>query len=279
MAKNKKDVILVPWDYTEASKVALLHAIQLATEVNNHIMLARFIESPGFFAGKKVKQTLHDTELEKLKIVGREIMDEFQINPYLAVELGVSAHNVRKLIKEAKANLVVCGKSYKVNEKTTYDARMVANSFSAMDIPFIVAQEKPAHNYYKEIVVPLDHDKKYKETLNWVVYLSKYYNCNINIIKPYIEDEFMKKDMSNNIYFTKKMLDKKNIIYGIKTAKKNKNFDDEVVRFAENIDADLIVIMIQKFKKFIKERPNYDERIPFLVINRNSKIIKYGGFR
>jgi hypothetical protein len=75
------------------------------------------------------------------------------------------------------------------------------------------------------------------------------------------------------------MLDKKNIIYGIKTAKKNKNFDDEVVRFAENIDADLIVIMIQKFKKFIKERPNYDERIPFLVINRNSKIIKYGGFR
>jgi hypothetical protein len=276
MAKNKKDVILVPWDYTESSKIALLHAIQLATEVNNHIMLARFIESPGFFAGKKIKENLLQEELEKLKKAGQEILAEFQINPFLAVDF---TSNISKLVKDANANLVVCSKTYKLNDKITFDVGNLAVKFSEFDIPFIVAQEKPAHNYYKEIVVPLDHDKKYKETLQWVVYLSKYYNCNINIIKPYIEDEFMKKDMTNNIYFTKKMLDKKNIIYGIKTAKKNKKFDDEVLRFAENIDADLIVIMVRKFKNLVKERPHYEERIPFLVINRSSKLMKYGGFR
>lgn len=276
MAKNKKDVILVPWDYTDSSKIALLHAIQLATEVNNHIMLARFIESPGFFAGKKIKENLLQEELEKLKKAGQEILAEFQINPFLAVDF---TSNISKLVKDANANLVVCSKTYKLNEKITLDVGSLAAKFSEFDIPFIVAQEKPAHNYYKEIVVPLDHDKKYKETLQWVVYLSKYYNCNINIIKPYIEDEFMKKDMTNNIYFTKKMLDKKNIIYGIKTAKKNKKFDDEVLRFAENIDADLIVIMVRKFKNLVKERPHYEERIPFLVINRSSKLMKYGGFR
>jgi hypothetical protein len=276
MAKNKKDVILVPWDYTEASKVALMHAIQLAAEVNNHIMLARFIESPGFFAGKKVKEKLQQEELEKLKKAGQEILAEFQINPFLAVDF---TSNITKLVKDANANLVVCSKNYKLNDKTTFDVGNIATKFSDFDIPFIVAQEKPAHNYYKEIVVPLDHDKKYKETLQWVVYLSKYYNCNINIIKPYIDDEFMKKDMTNNIYFTKKMLDKKNIIYGIKTAKKNKKFDDEVLRFAENIDADLIVIMVRKYKNLVKERPHYEERIPFLVINRSSKLMKYGGFR
>jgi hypothetical protein len=279
MAKNKKDVILVPWDYTEASKVALMHAIQLAAEVNNHIMLARFIESPGFFAGKKVKESLHNAEFEKLKIAGQEIMAEYNVNPYLAVEVGITAGNVKDLVKDANANLVVCGKTYKLNEKITFEVGSVAKMFCVIDIPFIVAQEKPAHNYYKEIVVPLDHDKKYKETLQWVVYLSKYYNCNINIIKPYIEDEFMKKDMTNNIYFTKKMLDKKNIIYGIKTAKKNKKFDDEILRFAENIDADLIVIMAKKYRNLVKEKPHYEERIPFLVINRSSKLMKYGGFR
>ena len=45
----------------------------------------------------------------------------------------------------------------------------------------------------------------------------------------------------------------RNIIYGIKTAKKNRKFEDEVFRFAENIDSDLIVMMVRKYIKYISE--------------------------
>ena len=83
--------------------------------------------------------------------------------------------------------------------------------------------------------------------------------------------------MANNIYFTKKLLDKKDIIYGIKTAKKGKEFEEEILRFSQNIDSDLVVIIINKFKKMVKENPNDKETIPFLVINRNSEVVKYGG--
>jgi hypothetical protein len=38
-------------------------------------------------------------------------------------------------------------------------------------------------------------------------------------------------------------------------------------------------MMVKKYKKFISKKPDYKERIPIMVINRNSKIIKYGGFR
>lgn len=279
MARNRKDVILIPWDYSEASEVALQHGVQLAKEVNNYIMLARFIDKPGMFAGKAAKEKLIADEKEKLKEVGKHVSEKYGTNPYVAVELGTDRSNVTKLAKEAKANLVIVGKSYKVNDKVTYTPQGIVKRFSGLDIPFIIAQEKPAHNYYKEIVIPIDHDKTYKETLHWVVYLSKYYNCNINIIKPYLADETKKKDMTNNIYFTKKTLDKKNIIYGIKTAKKSKKFEDEVLRFAEMIDSDLIVMMVKKYKQFLVEKPDYDERIPIMVINRNSQIIKYGGFR
>ena len=279
MAKNRKNVIIVPWDFTEASEIALLHAMQLAKEVNNHVMLARFLESPGMFTGKSVKERIIAEEKEKLQVVGKEIFDKYGVNPYVVVELGIKSKNILKLAKEAKANLIICGSSYSVNEKVTYTQRDFTDRLKGLDIPFVVAREKPAHNYYKEIVVPLDHDKRYKETLQWVVYLSKYYNCNINIIKPYLEDDYKKKEMANNIYFTKKMLDKKNIIYGIKTAKKNRQFEEEVLRFAENIDSDLIVMMVRKYRKFVAEHPDRKERIPIMVINRNSQIIKYGGFR
>ncbi len=279
MAKPKKDVIIVPWDYTEASEVALQHGIQLAKEVNNSIMLARFIESPGFFASKSKKNALAEQEKEKLKVVGQSIHEKYGINPFIAVEVGISPYRFRSLVQDAKANLIISPFTYKVNNRIEFKITDISNRLKGLDIPFIVAKTAPAHNYYKEIVVPLDHDKKYKETLHWVVYLSKYYNCNINIIKPYLNDESQKKDMSNNIYFTKKMLDKKNIIYGIKTAKKGKQFEEEVLRFAENIDADLIVMMIRKYRNFIGEHPAYDERIPIMVVNRNSQLMKYGGFR
>lgn len=277
MSRNKKDVILILWDYTESSEIALEHSIQLAREVNNYIMLVRFIEIPGFFVSKSKKEQRINEEKEKLKEVGQRISEKYGTNPFVAVEIGISPSSMKRLTKEANANLVVSYKSYKVDEKTTYTATNLVRILGAIDTPFILTQEKPQHNYYKEIVVPLYPDKRYKETLHWVIYLSKYYNCNINIIKPYIEDESEKKEMMSNIYFTKKTLDKRNIIYGIKTAKKKKKFEDELFRFAEMIDSDLIVMMARKFKDFIYESPNYDQKIPIMVINRNTQIIKYGG--
>jgi len=279
MAKNRKDVIVILWDYTESCELSLLHAIQIAKEVNNHVMLARFIEKPGFFSGKKVKEKLVADEKEKLKEIGKKIFEEHQINPYITVELGTSRSHFTKLVRDANANLVICGKTYRVNDKNLLKVGDLVVRLKGLDIPFIVTQDRPAHSYYKEIVVPLDHDKTFKETLHWVVYLSKYYNCNINIIKPYIEDESVKKDMDNNIYFTKKTLDKKNVIYGIKTAKKNKEFQEEVLKFAENIDSDLIVMMVKKYQYLLRSRPDYQDKIPIMVVNRNGAIIKYGGFR
>jgi len=279
MAKNKKDVIVILWDYTESCELALLHGIQIAKEVNNHVMLARFIEKPGFFSGKAIREKMIAEEKEKLKLIGQRVMQEHHINPYITVELGTSGSHLVRLVRDANANLVICGKSYHVSDKVVFKAMDLVVRLKGLDIPFIVAQDKPAHSYYKEIVVPLDHDKTFKETLHWVVYLSKYYNCNINIIKPFIEDESVKKDMDNNIYFTKKTLDKKNVIYGIKTAKKNKVFQEEVLKFAENIDSDLIVMMVKKYQAFIKSKPDYEDKIPIMVVNRNGAIIKYGGFR
>ena len=264
MAKTRKDVIVIPWDYTETCEIALQHAILLANEVDNQIMLVRFIKAPGLF-GKAAKQAEYEEEKVKIKEAANQMVQKYNLDPqriFIDVEIGPKSKT---------------GRTYKMTEKETLGIREITDILSVIDIPFIVATTAPTHDYYKEIVVPLDHDKKMKETLQWVVYLSKYYNCNINIIKPYIDDEYQKKDMANNIYFTKKLLDKKDIIYGIKTAKKGKVFEDEILRFSQNIDSDLVVLIINKYKKMVKDNPDYKETIPFLVINRNSEVVKYGG--
>ncbi len=280
MAKTKKDVIVIPWDYSESCEIALQHAILLAKEVDNQIMLVRFIKEAGLFGNKSAKQAEFESEKVKIKDSASQMAQKYNFDPqhlFIDVEIGLKPKTICQLMKDANANLVIMGRTYKLNDKVTANIEDMTESMGSIDIPFIVVTSKPTHDYYKELVVPLDHDKRMKETLQWVVYLSKYYNCNINIIKPYIEDEYNKKDMANNIYFTKKLLDKKNIVYGIKTAKKGNLFGDEIMRFSQNIDADLVILIFNKYKKMIKNNPNYQETIPFLVINRNSEVVKYGG--
>ncbi len=269
-----KNIIIIPWDYTESCRIALQHAIQLASVVGNSIMLARFLEKPGLF-GKKSFEDLKKTEEERLAAEASAISKEFNINLLIAVDQ-FKAQEIRDLTKDADANLVVCGRTYKTDKKE-YETKDVVEELSELDIPFIIAATKPPHDYYKELVVPLDNDKKVKETMQWVVYLAKYYNCNINLFKTRLEKEVDKRDMENNMYFIKKMLDKKNIVYGVSTAKKDAVFETDIIRFAESIDADLVVVMINKYKKILREQPNYDEKLPYLVINRNTEIIKYGG--
>ena len=87
MSKKRKEVIIVPWDYSESSEIALMHAVQLGKEVNNHVMIARFLEKPGLFTGKAQKEQIIAEEKEKLKEVGERIVKDYGINPYVTVEI------------------------------------------------------------------------------------------------------------------------------------------------------------------------------------------------
>ena len=76
--------------------------------------------------------------------------------------------------------------------------------------------------------------------------------------------------MANNMYFIKKLLDNNNIIYGVKTAKKNQPYHYEIFRFAHDIEADLIVMMSDKYKEYVlhngDDQEFQKEEIPVMCI-------------
>ncbi len=274
-----KEIIIVPWDFSERSEIALKHAIQLSSVVNNHILLIHLVEKKGLFESKREKQKEIDIARIRLKEAGAEILRTYNIEPFILVEEGVSKKSFENLIADANANLVVLGSSYDSGKKK-YNPNYYYDFMKDTTIPFITAGQAPEHTYYKEIVVPLDHDKTYRETVQWIVYIAKFYQCNVNIIKPYLEQPDEKKDMENNIYFTKKMLDSKGLVYGIKTAKKNKDFNEEIFNFAQMIDADLIVMMAKNYQKYIlRNIKNLKIKTPIMCVNRRTDLVKFGGFR
>ncbi len=276
-----KKVVLVPWDFTEGCEIALKHALQLAGVADNEIMLLHIIPQTWWSSLLGLKQTKPEKVEElkrKLEAVAAKVSSEHQFNPIPVVLEGDPVKIIKDLIVTANLNLIVSHKHY-FFEKKKYNSIdfLKKMSIKNVNVPFIIAQAPPVHNHYIEIVVPLDYDKKYKETLHWIIYLSKYYKCNINLIKPYISDPRKKKDMASNIYFTKKMLDGNKIVYGIKTAKRQNVFREEVFKFANNIDADLVLIMADKYDAYVKDPKGKSlSRIPIMCIT--PRIRKLQGF-
>ncbi|QKG81049.1 universal stress protein [Tenuifilum thalassicum] len=279
MMENLKKVILVPWDFTEGAEIAFLHALQLAKASGNEIMLLHIIPHTRLYDTLIKKVNLKKIEQLNLKIEesARKLEEKHGFKLQTLVVEGHPARIIKGLIITAHVNLIVSYYEYKTGKKQLRISKYLRNLFfKDTTLPFIIVSKPPLHSHYIEIVVPVDYDRKFKEAVHWIIYLAKYYKCNINLIKPFLSDDSKKKQLANNIYFTKKMLDGVNIVYGIKTAKKRGTFDQEVFRFAKTIEADLILIMSDKYNVFLDSKTESNLDIPVMCIN--PRIRKYQSF-
>lgn len=275
--EEKQKVILVPWDFSTSAELAFQHAIQLAQAASNDILLFHIV-APNIFENKKVRQKKVDVARHRLKEEADRLYQKYGTRPDTLASAGSLKKAIIEILSGGLINLIVVYKTYAIKPKKAIESSKFLRGIKNAIIPFLVVEKAPTHSHYIEIVVPLDHDRKYKETVHWIIHLSKYYKCNINLIKPFLTEETKKRNMASNIFFTKKMLDGNKIVYGIKTAKKNKNFTGEIYRFAQNIDADLILIMSDKYDKYVRttEAKEVDVHVPIMCIN--PRIRKYQSF-
>ncbi len=276
---NIKNLILVPWDFTNGSEIAFQHAQQLAMASGNKIMLLHFIPRNPLIDMFYRKVNFRKIELanEKIEHAAQELGKKYGLNIQTLVSEGNPKRLIKELILTAHVNLIVAYHTYQYKSKSHRISKYLKNLFFKEDtLPFIVVSEPPIHSHYIEIVVPVDYDRKFKEAVHWIIYLAKYYKCNVNLIKPFLIDDGKKKQLANNIYFTKKMLDGVNIVYGIKTAKKKGTFEDEVFRFGKTIEADLVLIMSDKYDYFVDPKREAKLDIPVMCVN--PRIRKYQSF-
>jgi hypothetical protein len=146
----------------------------------------------------------------------------------------------------------------------------------------MLIQEPPKRLGLRRVVFPIDFRKENKEKLSWISFLSKYYTSKVYLFKPNAHDYLVR----NNVEFSKRFLEGKNIDYEIITAKNKFNTTDETLEFAHQINAELIIIMLSKNITIAKallglKEQNFisnDYKIPILCLNPRSDLRKYEGF-
>jgi len=277
--ENTKEGIIILWDFSETAEFVLQHAVQLAESVNSQLALYNFVSGGGLFGSKTKIEENKKTLLGRLTEVQQRIKIKYKFDAKIFIGEGNFTKGFKEMIDEVNANLLIMGKDFNADGGST-SFKDVLKYCEEYNLPIIQVNAPPNHARYSEVVVPLDHNKKYKEKLHWIIYLSKYYNFNVNIIKAHSSDELLKKQMSNNVFFTKKMLDTKKIVYGIKTAKKEEAFSDEILRFAQDIEADLIVVMTPEYNSYIQKSNGVENpTVPIMCVNPRPDLQKFAGFR
>ncbi len=300
MSEQLNRVILVPWDFSEDSEKALAHAYQLAQMVGDNVMLVHFIRRPSLLIGAGAREKLHRQEMEAQEKLKKEVdrlsrlfeakreelrqsleQEEYQdrkvqnvtILPYVLVYRNITK-SLTALYASMGVNLVVTTANYRLPNKKQLNMLAVLRKVKSgrlTTVPFILVKQLPTHRYYTDVVLPLDFNKNFKESIRWVAYLSSYYHCNVNIIKAPAKNAETKQGIASNTYFTKKILDASNVVYGIKNADRNKEFRFEVENFVKEIDADLVLVMTDRIDRLF---PNGEITIdvPVMLINPLAKL-------
>ena len=271
----EKDILLVPWDFTEVAESALQHAIKVAKKLNNQITLIHVVKSL-----KKGEEALDELnkDIEKLN-------EKYGVELHPLVLEGSLFHVISDYASENNVSMVVMGThGIKGMQKFTgsYALKVIVGS----KIPFIVVQAPPSKkDVFKDIVFPLDYRTEAKQKLQWALFLVKYFDVKINIIVPTFKDKVLNTKLMGNVHFAEKILDKYDCDYELHKIEGH-NSAEETIAFSQKIDADMILIITTKgiglTDYVLGAQEQYiianTAKIPVMVVNPRTDLSRYGSF-
>lgn len=229
--------IIVPWDFTDKAQNALAHAIKMAKILDNSITLLHIV---------KKENNVGDIT-QKLTDIASKTQTESGIVITSIIKEGTIFTAIGKYTEENDdINLVIMGThGMKGMQKLTgsWALKVIVSSHA----PFIVVQDIPTEKAsFDKIVFPVSFKTENREKLIWAIYFGKIFNAKIHFIKQDVSDQHLSKKVNHNLAFARKYLSKYGVEFEIQTSKTSGNFAEATLSYAQEIDADLMMIMTTK---------------------------------
>ncbi|PKP23030.1 MAG: universal stress protein UspA [Bacteroidetes bacterium HGW-Bacteroidetes-21] len=271
-SKNEKKTVIVPWDFTEVAKNALLHAIKIARTIDVNITLLHI--------GKE-----DDTTTVRMNESIAECLKIKNVSINWIIKDGSIFSTIRETAEGMNAVFVVMG-THGIKGMQKLTGSKALKVIAESSVPFIVVQNPPNDSPFSKIVCPIDFTKENKEKLRWADFISRYFSTKLYLFIPYIVDNTLLKKTKANLTFAKTYLEERNIKFEMKASQEKGKFSEQTVAFAEEIGADLIMIMTTKHIGITDYMFGADEQqiisnnasIPVMTINPRLDTGKLGGF-
>jgi len=259
---QENNVIVVTWDFTHVSEYALAHAVKIAYIMRCEIKLLHIIESGA--PSEKV-----ETARRKMAQVCADTLKYDGINCKAVVKEGNLMSAVSDYATQSNTLLVVMG-THGIKGSQKFFGSKALKVISGSNSPFIVVKGKPTESLkISNVVFPIDFKAENKEKLQWAISIGKNFRSKVHLFKYPVSDSDLLKKVNTNLNFAIRFLKQNDIEYEIHTATKKGSFANATIRFAEKINADLIIVMTTKHITFLDYMFGADEQE---IIDNSAKI-------
>lgn len=271
----RKDILLVPWDFTEQTENALLHAIKLSTHLKNKIQLIHIVKND---KQKKDAERKLNNDIERLSA-------KHNISLEPVIRTGSLFQEISDYASNNNVSLVIMG-THGIRGVQKITGSWALKVIVGSKVPFITIQGPPSKKeVFKDIVFPLDYKREGKQKVNWALFLGKYFDVKIHIITPKLKDSGLQQKAKLNLNFAERIFNNHNVSYDIQSIDSS-SLGKETVDYAKRIDADMILIMTTKnidFSDYMlgaKEQYIIDNQvqIPVMCVNPRTDLGRYGSF-
>ena len=227
--------VLVPTDFTKVADCAMNHAAALAEEMGAEVHILHIVPRQSDLEEARPKLNM---ELERAK----RWNDRITWKPQLRV--GSVYDEIGNAASEVGAELVIMG-THGMRGMQFITGSRALRVITNGRVPFIVVQERNIREGgYRRIVVPMDLQKETRQKVALVADIARYFHSKVFVITPRETDEFLKKQLENNIRFAEQYFGERNVELSTTVADvDSSNFVDAVIDHAMDVDADLITIM------------------------------------
>ena len=249
---TSKDTILVPIGFTNQSLVALQQAVIVAKHTNSELFLLSVVEMPTalqkIFSDYEEKQKQFKEKLrENLVELSNKYCEGVSNVKYL-VSSGKIYEEISDIAESLGSSLIVMG-----TDGTPKDIKKKFIGSNANKVvrlapcPVITIKGKSIKNTFDIIALPLDLNKETREKVTNAIQYARLFNSEIRAFSvSYSDDD---DSIKNKLYRTLSQVSEFITAKGVKCSTElieissSASFSDSILKYTEDINADLIMIM------------------------------------
>jgi nucleotide-binding universal stress UspA family protein len=252
MSSEKRNII-VPVDFSEQSKIALSQTYNLAKMANADITLLHVIDEALFKSilhlfknNEEHEAMIREEAISKLEEFAQEARSKSGLVFNCRVEKGKIYETVTAVAEELDAMFIVMGTAGETSIKKKFIGSNAVRVIGDAHCPVITIKGQQHRSGCDVILLPLDLSKETKEKVVKCIEIAKFFQSIVKVITIVTtSDEFLINKMERQMDQVLNFIKDHNVDCSGEFIKGN-DISDGVLAHAQEINADLIIIMTQQ---------------------------------
>lgn len=240
--------ILIPFDFSETAMLALEHGGFMANLFKADVVLLHVVEKKWqsfsvIDSGLSIRDVADFTEkaTAKLNEVASDIRKKYNIKPQLIVNEGNIFNEIAKVSQENDIDIIIMGTHGASGLQEFFVGSNTYKVVTLSPCPVLSVQTHPQKIGFKNICLPIDLSPHALQKVDYAIEIAKKYSAKIFVIGTVSETENDKKfelklEQVKDHIKKSGIIVESNMIIG-------RNQANMTLKYAEDINADLIVIM------------------------------------